>query len=156
MTTDSSQRCHRIGSWLVGLQFGLLLALAGLAGPSLIHGRVPWGSVGLALVSVLLAAWTLGHNRLGNFNIRPAPKVDGVLVTSGPYRAIRHPMYSAVLLGALALAAMAELRWSLPLWTALVWVLWVKARLEERWLGERYASYSIYCKHSKRFVPGLF
>lgn len=155
MSNDSPQYRQHIGAWLVGLQFGLLLALAWLAGPTLLQGRIGLTGLLLALVSVWLAAWTLAHNRLGNFNIRPVPKTDGTLVTSGPYRFIRHPMYSAVLLGALVLALSAELFWSVPLWAALALVLSVKARLEERWLAERYLNYSDYCKHSKRFIPGI-
>lgn len=148
---------HRqfVGHLLVVLQFGLLLLLGGLAAPRLLMGAVPWGSLVLAGLSVGLGVWTLAHNRVGNFNIHPAPKSAGVLVTSGPYRLIRHPMYSAVLLGAGAMALL------VPVWVgvwvsiALVWVLWTKARLEERWVCERHPAYTAYCQQTKRFVPWI-
>ena len=65
-----------------------------------------WSPLPLALLAcaVALGVWTLAHNHPGNFNIRPEPKTSGRLVTSGPYRFVRHPMYCAVLLFAAAAA----------------------------------------------------
>lgn len=79
---------------LVALQFALLFVLAALAASNVLHGDIPSAAFMLALASVALATWTMAHNRLGNFNIRPAPKAHGLLVTTGPYRWIRHPMYT--------------------------------------------------------------
>jgi len=104
---------------------------------------------------VLLAAWTLLHNRLGNFNIHPQPRQNGRLITTGPYRWIRHPMYSAVLLGAAALAAAAPGVLAWLLWAMLWGVLLSKALLEERWLAQIYPHYTHYCQRSKRFLPWL-
>ena len=93
-----------MGNLLVTFQSGLLGLLAVLAALNAVGGAIPSGAFVLVAASVTLAAWTLIHNRPGNFNIRPAPKPQGVLVTSGPYRWIRHPMYTSVVLGAGALA----------------------------------------------------
>ena len=144
------------GSLLVALQFGLLLVLAVMAAPQAWHGQLPVASLVLAGLSVLLAVWTLAYNRLGNFNIHPAPKATGVLVTGGPYRFMRHPMYSAVLLGAAAMAWVVQPWIGLLVWGALALVLFAKATLEERWLREHHAGYAAYCEHCKRFVPWLF
>lgn len=144
------------GSVLVALQFCLLLLLAVLAAPRVAQGNLPLLSLALAALAGLLGVWTLAYNRLGNFNIHPAPKAAGHLITGGPYRLIRHPMYSAVLLGAGALAWLAA-PWAGALaWGGLLLVLFTKARLEERWLGEQHADYAAYCLQSKRFVPWLF
>jgi protein-S-isoprenylcysteine O-methyltransferase Ste14 len=143
------------GSWLVALQFGLLLILAWMAAPRMWQGEWPPDSALLATLSVALAAWTLMHNRLGNFRIHPAPKVEGRLITSGPYRLVRHPMYTAVLLGGAALAEASEPVGAWLVWLALVGVLWVKASLEETWLIEHYPPYAAYCSTSKRFIPWL-
>ena len=106
-----------MGTLLVGLQFGLLLLLAWLASARMAQGSVDAPAMALAIASLALAGWTFLHTRPGNFNIRPTPKVGGSLVTTGPYRHIRHPMYSAVLLAAAALALTSP-----PIAGALAWV----------------------------------
>lgn len=153
---SSNPKRQLIGSLLVFLQFGLLLLLTALAMPKLLQGAISITSGLLAALSVTLAGWTFAHNRLGNFNIRPTPKTNGVLVTSGPYRHIRHPMYSAVLLGAAALAGLSEPLPGTLAWITLALVLGVKAALEERWMRDYHPQYSAYCRHSKRFLPWLF
>lgn len=155
MTSADTHR-HRLGSTLVALQFTLLLALALLVWPALARAEFGLAGVGLLVLSVALGGWTLLHNRLGNFNIHPQPKTSGYLVVDGPYRHMRHPMYSAVLLLAGALAVVAGLWIAAVVWLALLAVLWRKAELEERWLTERYPDYSAYRSRTKRFVPGLF
>ncbi|MDD2882244.1 MAG: isoprenylcysteine carboxylmethyltransferase family protein [Rhodoferax sp.] len=149
---------HRsvIGSLLVALQFGLLLLLAVLATPRMWQGNLSVTSLGLAGLSALLGVWTLAYNRLGNFNIHPTPKASGTLITGGPYRWIRHPMYSAVLLGAAAMAWAIEPLVGIAAWCALALILLTKASLEERWLREHHAGYAAYCQQCKRFVPWVF
>ncbi len=146
----------QIGNLLVALQFGLIFLLAALAAPNAWRGFVPVGAVLLLGVSIALVAWTLMHNRLGNFNIRPMPKAQGVLVTSGPYRWIRHPMYTSVLLGAGALAWTVNAASGWLAWLALALVLFVKSILEERWMRAQHAGYAAYALQSKRFLPWIF
>ena len=145
-----------MGTLLVALQFALLSVLAALAASNLLHGDIPAAAFMLALASVALAAWTLAHNRPGNFNIRPAPKAQGHLVTTGPYRWIRHPMYTSVLLGAAALAWTSGLLIGWASSSALAVVLFLKSTLEERWMGEKHPGYAAYVLSSKRFLPWLF
>lgn len=146
----------QIGSLLVALQFGLIFLLAALAAPNVWRAMVPVGAVMLVASSVALAAWTLMHNRLGNFNIRPTPKARGSLVTTGPYRWIRHPMYTSVLLGAGALVWTSNTAAGWLAWSALAIVLLVKSILEERWMREQHAGYAAYALQSKRFLPWVF
>jgi protein-S-isoprenylcysteine O-methyltransferase Ste14 len=52
----------------------------------------------LCAAGVALAIWARAH--LGaNWSQSPSVKVDHELVTSGPYRRVRHPIYSGMLLG---------------------------------------------------------
>jgi protein-S-isoprenylcysteine O-methyltransferase Ste14 len=145
---------HTMGSFLVFMQFGLLLLLAAMASGAVQAGAIPIPAWVMAGMSVLLALWTLAHNRPGNFNIRPLPKQGGRLIMSGPYRHVRHPMYSAVLLGALALAWLSgPLAWLA--WVALWAVLWHKSSLEEHGLEQQHPDYAAYRRHSRRFLPWL-
>jgi protein-S-isoprenylcysteine O-methyltransferase Ste14 len=105
--------------------------------------------------SAALGLWAMSANRPGNFNIQPLPRAGGVLVQHGPYRWVRHPMYTAVLAfgAACALAAGTVLAAAAAL--ALLPVLWVKAGLEERWMAEMHPAYADYRRRTRRFLPGL-
>lgn len=143
-----------MGAFLVILQLGLLLLLAAMAAGTVLAGTAPLTAWLLAAASAMLGLWTLAHNRIGNFNIRPTPKAGGKLITSGPYQYIRHPMYSAVLLGGAALA-WASAPWAWLAWAVLCVVLWHKSSLEERWMADHHPHYAAYRQHSRRFIPGL-
>lgn len=140
------------GRLLVALQFALIGWLIWPLTPQ------AWSPPALALLAcaAALGVWTLFHNRLGNFNIHPEPKARGKLVTGGPYRYVRNPMYSALLLFAAAeVLAYADL-WKIACWIALALVLFAKALLEERALRALFPGYLAYAKRVRRFIPGVF
>jgi protein-S-isoprenylcysteine O-methyltransferase Ste14 len=140
---------------LVALQFGLMGAQAWVALASVLSCAMAPAAWLAGAMCLLLAAWAMSANRPGNFNIRPIPKAGGALVTHGPYRWVRHPMYTAVLLGAFALARTADSGAAWLVWAALALVLWVKSTLEERWLQEQHPGYVAYMRRTHRFIPGL-
>ena len=149
---------QRLGSVLVALQFGLMALIAGLAGPGLLRDPAPAIAWAVALCAVGMGGWALSANRPGNFNIRPTPRPGGQLVQTGPYRWIRHPMYTAVLLAAVAglLGAAADHRLAVAAAAvALAVVLRVKAEVEERWMVMQHPAYANYMRTTWRFVPGL-
>ncbi len=121
-----------------------------------------WGSRGnpfalaLVLPAGLLALWTLRHNRPGNFNIRPEVKEQAELVTSGPYRWVRNPMYLSLLLLMLGVVVFHGHPHQLLLWGGLAVVLAMKVRLEEAFLSERFPEYRDYMERVRRFLPGLY
>ncbi len=140
------------GRILVAAQFALLAWLVWPLTPQ------TWSLPALALLtcSVALGLWTLAHNRLGNFNIRPEPKASGRLVTSGPYRFMRNPMYSALLVFAFAEVVAYDDPWKILCWLALALVLLAKAVLEERGLRAQHTGYDEYARRVRRFIPGVF
>jgi protein-S-isoprenylcysteine O-methyltransferase Ste14 len=132
----------------VTVQFALLIAIA-------FTGHVIAGDwlIAIQIAGVLLGAWAIITQRVGNFNIRPDVRVNARLITTGPYRIIRHPMYSAVLLMAGGAVAW---DWSLPrggLFAALVVVLWMKLSYEEQLLRTRFPEYASYVERTWRVVP---
>lgn len=140
------------GRLLVAAQFALL---AWLLWPLTAQA---WSLPALALLgcALVLGLWTLAWNRPGNFNIRPEPKAAGQLVTAGPYRYVRNPMYCALLLFAAAVVLAYDDPWKIAAWIALALMLVAKAMLEERGLREQHAGYAEYEKRVRRFIPGLF
>ena len=137
---------------LVAAQFTLIAWLIWPFSPQV------WTPAALALAvgATALGVWTLAHNRLGNFNIRPEPRTGARLVTRGPYRFMRHPMYAAVLLFAAAETVAYADAWKIIASLALALVLAAKAVLEERGLREQFPGYADYAKRVRRIIPGLF
>ena len=115
-----------------------------------------WLGMLVLLGGVLFGLWTIQHNRLGNFNIRPELKDGCALITTGPYRFVRHPMYTSVLFMSLGLAISTPiyLEWSSFLLLGLVLAL--KALREERLWCEENAAYHDYMMQSKRFIPFIY
>lgn len=154
--TGNDRFAHHLGTVLVVLQFVWIAVLAWLALPAFFAARAPIGAWICALLGVLLGLWALSSNRLGNFNIRPAPRAGGTLVQQGPYRWIRHPMYTSVIAVGVACA------WASGHWLAwlalcaLVVVLVVKAVFEERWMVQAHPGYAAYRQRTRRFFPWLY
>lgn len=140
------------GRLLVAAQFALIGWLIWPLTPQ------AWSPPALALLvgAVGLGLWTLFHNRPGNFNIRPEPKASARLVTSGPYRHVRNPMYSALLLFAAAEVLAYRDPWKIACWIALALVLLAKSMLEERGLRALFPEYAAYARRVRRFIPGVF
>ncbi|MCX7817760.1 MAG: isoprenylcysteine carboxylmethyltransferase family protein [Kiritimatiellae bacterium] len=140
------------GRALTVAQFALLAALA-LSVPA---RRPPWPAVGLLTVAIALGVWALRTMHWKRLSVWPEPKRNTALVCSGPYRWIRHPMYTAAALAAagLALHAGGLARWLT--WLVLVTVLAAKSRLEERHLAERFPEYREYAARTWRWLPGIW
>ena len=146
----------QIGTILVVLQFVLIAALTIEGALAAVQRPVwPWAWV-CGVAGLMLGGWAVTVNRVGNFNIRPLPRAGGRLVQTGPYRFIRHPMYSAVLLCAVAAATLAGHAIAWGMCAALALVLGAKAVLEERWMTSVHPDYAQYQMHSKRFVPFIW
>jgi protein-S-isoprenylcysteine O-methyltransferase Ste14 len=128
----------------------LLFAPSGLSWGFLGERMLPggpgtrWIGIGLVAAGVVFAGWArmhLGKNWSGTVTV----KADHELIRSGPYRYVRHPIYSGVLLAIAGTAiARGELRAVLAVLILFV-TLWWKLRLEERWMseafGDKYAKY---------------
>lgn len=86
----------------------------------------------------------------------PRPLATGSLVAAGPYRFIRHPIYSGLILAGIAVALIRVSLLVALLTLALAIVLDLKRRREEAWLLDRYSDYTAYRAHTKALVPLLY
>lgn len=137
---------------LVALQFGLIVALV-LATRWPVPARSAPPALLLLTVALVLGLWSIGYNRWGNFNIRPELRAGARLVTRGPYRWIRHPMYASVLLGVGALVVADARVWRLAAFAGLAAVLLLKAAREEEYLHAAFPEYAAYASRTWRLVP---
>lgn len=116
--------------------------------------RAQW--LAFSALGLIVGLYTLAHNKLGNFGIYPEPIPDACLVTTGPYRWIRHPMYTSLLLFMLGIALY---RHALPnyLGMALLTIaIFGKMQREEAHLHLKFEDYSDYVKRTRRLFPGIY
>ncbi len=114
----------------------------------------PFGAA-LVWAGALFAIWArtvLGRNWSAVVQV----KRDHELVERGPYRWVRHPIYTGLLLAFLG-SALALGAWRGLVGTAIVGgSFWVKLRLEERWMRETFgARYEDYMRRVKALIPGV-
>jgi protein-S-isoprenylcysteine O-methyltransferase Ste14 len=108
---------------------------------------------GIVAAGLAVAVWArviLGRNWSGIVTL----KQDHELIRNGPYRWVRHPIYTGLLLGFLGTAiALGQWRGVFALLIVLV-ALWRKLRHEERWLGEIFgADYAKYRSEVAALIP---
>lgn len=110
----------------------------------------------LELAGLALGLWAVLAIRLPNLHILPDVRQNAQLVQRGPYRWLRHPMYTALLLttGALVADTFSWLR--LSFWLVLLVDLLIKLYYEERLLAAHYPDYHRYQQQSKRLLPLLY
>ena len=137
---------------LVAIQL-LSLGLIALSGP--LFAANP-ALLLLEMAAGLLGLWAIGTMGVGNFNVTPDVKHRARLVTGGPYRHIRHPMYTALLMGSLSLVLDAFSLLRLAMWLVLLVDLLVKLNYEERLLSRDLEGYSTHMQRTKRLIPFLY
>jgi protein-S-isoprenylcysteine O-methyltransferase Ste14 len=153
----------RRGEWYVAGQGVLLLLVA--MGPRSMQGLPEWNGFYLQVTFFIgaiflpaggiLAVW--GMVALGN-NLTPLPfpKDDGVLVESGPYRIVRHPIYCGLLFASLGWGLLVH-GWITLCYTAMLLILFdIKSRREERWLMDKFSGYAAYQEKVRKLIPFIY
>jgi protein-S-isoprenylcysteine O-methyltransferase Ste14 len=137
------------GKILVTIQFTCLMLFALATNwPTL-----AWWVFILLAISGFLAFWAMAVLRIGNFNAVPTPVENGVLVTRGPYKVIRHPMYTSIFIFASALLAGQFDYIKLIISIVLVAGLVFKMLFEESLLCNHHPGYKAYMAKTKRVIP---
>lgn len=114
-----------------------------------------WIGVVVGLVTIALFLWI--HRTLGeNWSTSVETKEQHTLVTNGPYRWVRHPMYTTMFVWTLAFFLVSA-NWFVGItWLALSILAASRAGEEEAALIEKFgAEYRAYMQRTARFLPGL-
>jgi len=91
-----------------------------------------------------------------NFNIAPDVLTNAKLVILGPYKLIRHPMYTSVLGISLCYVIDSFTMYKMMMFVVLAIDLLMKLNYEEKILGLRFSEYDDYRKRTKRLIPFIF
>ena len=110
----------------------------------------------LVAAGVLFSVWARAH--LGrNWSGQVMVKVGHTLVTSGPYRWVRHPIYSGMgtaLIGTTLASGTAAALLGLA---CILFAFLVRVRQEEALMRETFAAvYVEYSRHTARLIPGIY
>lgn len=106
----------------------------------------------LGLAFAIWARLTIGRN----WGTPMSKKDDPELVTGGPYRFVRHPIYSGILLAGLGTAIALSWAWLLAVVLAGVYFTY-SAVVEERYLTTQFPdAYPAYRRGTKMLVPFVF
>lgn len=151
-TTGSGERAMRSVSIA-----GLLLMVAGIAGLFYVHALFSRSPLVITIqaAAVALVLWARFTFGLRSFHAAANPTAGG-LVTTGPYRFIRHPIYTAASAFGWAGILASVSTSSIVCGVVLVAGAIMRMLAEERLLVERYAEYRQYAGATKRMVPYLF
>ena len=151
------------GEWFVVFQTFLFALIAFGPGwidvqPDLPDGwRIAAMVAGLALGGIGLTLAVAGLWWLGdNLSALPHPKDDATLVQSGPYRVVRHPIYSGLIVGALGWALMNTSLLTLVYAVILLVFFDIKSRREERWLARKFPDYAAYQARVAKLIPFIY
>jgi protein-S-isoprenylcysteine O-methyltransferase Ste14 len=126
--------------WSVGM--GLLAVIAG----------VVVGGLAIALI-----AWAMRSNRFFSSVVRIQKERGHVVVSSGPYRFVRHPGYTGMSAFTLVTPLILNSRWAFAP-AAITFVIWViRTALEDRTLQRELDGYADYARRVKfKLVPLLW
>jgi protein-S-isoprenylcysteine O-methyltransferase Ste14 len=164
---ERSQRKENVKSWdraILSVYTLLLLVMLVLAG--LDAGRFRWAPLSPLLQAVGWTAgipagawiwWTMAVNTFLSRWVRIQGDRDQRVVTRGPYRLVRHPMYLGVIVFMLSIPLVLGSGWALAP-AALIGALFVlRTALEDRTLQAELPGYKDYAARVRyRLLPGVW
>lgn len=142
----------------VGIQFGLLISVIFVP-----DDTAGWGEQDALIRGAGYVLFILGFviefasgRALGRaLTPSPIPRDESKLVTEGIYKYLRHPIYTGLMVVGFGAVLQNGPQPHVWFFLALVLLLNVKARWEERLLLARYPEYQAYMASTPRFLPRL-
>jgi len=134
---------------LLGANLLIIVALlprASLSPPALTAATVLTG--GGTVAEIIILFW-LGRS----FTILPEARR---LVTRGPYRYLRHPLYLVSIIASIGAMMQFEQPWAFFLVAAADALQIARLRYEERVLGDAFPEYAEYAARTWRILPGVY
>ncbi len=110
----------------------------------------------IEILGIILAVWALVSMKFSNLNIYPDIKKNSKLVKAGPYKLIRHPMYTSIIVAVLPLIIDQFSILRLIAYLVICIDLIIKLNYEETMLKLHFKDYNTYCKNTYRIIPYVY
>lgn len=161
MEHENAESWDRLLAPLVGLGGGLIPLVAGLESlsdtPATFSLPVRIVALVIILAGYALASYALIENRFFSGMVRIQSDRGHKVVSSGPYRWMRHPGYAGALLTYLATPLLLDAPWTFLLVVFIASVLVIRTRLEDGTLQDRLEDYRDYARRVRyRLLPGVW
>lgn len=108
--------------------------------------------LGLQVLAIAVLPWARRSFQPGQFNIHETPK-DGVLISSGPFKYIRHPMYASALAIIWSGIAGHFSYLNLAIGIFITVVVFIRISIEEQYLHASYQGYGDYSQKTRLIIP---
>ena len=120
--------------------------------------RAAWAYIGLALTAGGLGFTMWARRALGtNWSALPGLKNDHELIERGPYRLVRHPIYTGLLVAAFGYCLAEGRVWNVYLFGMVAILLITKLKAEEALLARQFPdAYLQYRRRVKALIPFLY
>ena len=113
--------------------------------------------VGAILLGAGVTAWAMLANRFFSAVVRIQSDRGQTVVSSGPYRVVRHPGYAGSAVATLAMPLVLDATWAFVPTVLALAVLVVRTALEDRTLEAELPGYAEYARTTRyRLLPGLW
>ncbi len=139
-------------------QYAVAGAEAGCAGCESLPFTWLYPGAALYVAGALIVGWVMVVNRHAETTVRIQTDRGHTVVTRGPYRFVRHPMYSGTLLMYLGIPLiLGALGWTAAISVVVIALFILRTALEDRTLRRELAGYEQYTTLTRyRLVPGLW
>lgn len=134
------------------LQFSLLIYLS----LNISWSHLKPSSIALILFAFLLGIYSIFSMGFKNLSIFPKVKVNAKFIIKGPYKIIRHPMYTALIFFSIATILTNPSPDIILAVFLLVFILLLKLNVEERGLEKAFPEYINYKKDTYRLIPFIY
>lgn len=167
VVNERGKIAHNAKSWdkvLMTIYTVMLFVLFGVAGldagrfgsstmPIVVQAA---GYIGFVL-SMVVTFWAMAANPFLSTVVRIQDDRGHYVITSGPYRYVRHPMYAMMFLMWPGTALLLGSGWALIPAAAIIAVFVIRTALEDRMLQAELPGYAEYAQRTRyRLVPGVW
>lgn len=113
--------------------------------------------IAIQFIGFVITIWGVIVMKIGNFNVQPEVKLNAKFIQKGPYKIIRNPMYSGLILF-FSMSIISNFSFfSLGVFSILTITFLTKINMEEKFLNQRFGErYNNYKKKTYRLIPYIY